>query len=65
MIMQDKITVKQAKKAADRLAERFATLGVKIKRTQALEAVAAIFGAENWNVFVAQIKLDEARHGRD
>lgn len=47
------ITLKEAKQQADRLSARLAELGVAIKRTQALEAIAAVHNYADWNRFQA------------
>ncbi|MDW5418092.1 glyoxalase superfamily protein [Iodobacter sp. CM08] len=45
------ISLREAKLQADRLSSRLKMLGVDIKRTQALEAVAAVYNFPNWLKF--------------
>lgn len=51
-------TIEEAKKQANRLSIRLSTLGVEVKRTQALEGVAAIHGFPSWNHMSAQMQCD-------
>jgi hypothetical protein len=46
-------TVQVAKRQAERLAELFSERGVTLKRSEALEAVARLHGARDWNTFRA------------
>jgi hypothetical protein len=48
-------SVDAAKRQADRLMARLESLGITIKRTQALEAVAAIHEAPDWNTHLASL----------
>jgi hypothetical protein len=52
-------TVKVAKRQAERLTEIFAERGVVLKRSDALEAVARLHGARDWNTFRAGLAPDE------
>lgn len=54
-------TIEEAKNQANRLSARLSTLGVEVKRTQALEGVAAIHGFPSWNHMSAQLKDDDIR----
>jgi hypothetical protein len=52
-------TVQAAKRQAERLAELFAARGVPLKRSEALESVARLHGARDWNTFRAGLASDE------
>ncbi|WP_298595276.1 glyoxalase superfamily protein [uncultured Zoogloea sp.] len=52
------ISLREAKQQADRLTSRLKELGVDIKRTQALEGIAAVHNFSDWNRF--QANLDSA-----
>lgn len=52
-------TVQVAKRQAERLAELFSERGVTLKRSEALEAVARLHGARDWNTFRAGLTSDE------
>jgi hypothetical protein len=52
-------TVQVAKRQAERLAELFAERGVPLKRSEALEAVARLHAARDWNTFRAGLASDE------
>lgn len=47
------ISLREAKQQADRLTSRLKELGVNIKRTQALEGIAAVHNFSDWNRFQA------------
>lgn len=51
------ISLREAKKQADRLIARFKELGIEIKRTQALEGVAAIHNFSDWNRFQSHASI--------
>ncbi len=53
-------TVRVAKRQAERLAQFFTERGVPLKRSEALEAVARLHGARDWNTFRAGLASDEA-----
>jgi hypothetical protein len=50
------ISLREAKKQADRLTSRLKTLGIEIKRTQALEGIAAVHNFSDWNRFQANLE---------
>lgn len=52
--------VVKAKEQASRVVARLGALGFDVKHGQALEVVAAVFGAENWHAYAAQLKKPEA-----
>lgn len=52
-------TVKVAKRQAERLTEILAERGVPLKRSEALEAVARLHGARDWNTFRAGLASGE------
>lgn len=49
------ISLREAKQQADRLTSRLKALGVDIKRTQALEGIAAVHNFSDWNRFQANL----------
>jgi hypothetical protein len=55
------ISLREAKQQADRLSSRLKDLGVDIKRTQALEGIAAVHNFSDWNRF--QANLDSSAAG--
>lgn len=58
--MQGPLTLALAKQQADRLIARLSELGITLKRTQALEGVAAIHDAHDWNRLSAALKTDQS-----
>lgn len=48
--------IKTAKSQAEKMSTRLKQLGVEIKRTQCLEAIAAIYNYPDWNRFVAAVE---------
>lgn len=53
------ISLREAKQQADRLTSRLKALGVDIKRTQALEGIAAVHNFSDWNRFQANLDPTE------
>ena len=51
--MRTSASIAEAKSQADRLTARLNELGVNLKRTHALEAIAAIYNYSDWNRFQA------------
>jgi len=52
-------TVQVAKRQAERLTEILAERGMPLKRSEALEAIARLHGARDWNTFRAVLASDE------
>lgn len=59
------ISLREVKKQADRLTARLKTLGVEIKRTQALEGVAAVHDFTDWNRMQASLAADDDKPVND
>lgn len=52
--------IAKAKEQASRVAARLGEMGIAVKHSQALEVVAAVFGAENWHAYAADLKKPQA-----
>ena len=52
--------VSKAKEQAFRVTARLGEMGIEVKHSQALEVIAAVFGAENWHAYAAQLKKPQA-----
>ncbi|MBP8275554.1 MAG: hypothetical protein KAX55_01500 [Propionivibrio sp.] len=59
------LSLREAKNQATRLTARLKTLGVEIKRTQALEGVAAVHNFTDWNRMQASLAADDDKPVND